>query len=543
MTISNPLTAKDFYKADHAAQYPDNTEKVYNNWTARSSRLAPVLRDLYDEKVVVAGIRHYVQDFLINEFNRDFFSKPKAVAVARYKRRLDNALGPGAVDVSNIEALHDLQYLPLFIKALPEGTRCNIKVPMMTVVNTDPAFGWLPNALETVQSCEIWQPMTTATIAYEYRRLLTMYAEKTGAPLEFVPIQGHDFSFRGMPGRAAAATAGFGHLLSFVGTDTIPAIDLCEDYYDADSDEEMVGISVPATEHSVMCMGSKDGEIGTFKRLINELYPTGIVSIVSDTWDYWKVITEYLPELKEDIMARQPNAIGLNKVVIRPDSGDPVRIVAGYQGVYEADDLTAGMTKQSICDWICKKADVEVLKMNGKYWSVQDPSLELSEAEVKGSVQCLWDTFGGTETEKGYKMLDEHIGLIYGDSITLQRARDILERLEQKGFASSNVVFGIGSYTYQYITRDSFGFAVKATYGEIDGEGVEIFKDPATDRGTKKSARGLLRVAQESGGFKLYDQQDEAAEKTGELLPLFLDGKLIRKDTLAEIRERLWPTK
>lgn len=516
MTISNPLTAKDFYKTDHHKQYPEGTTKVYSNFTPRSARLAKMLPD-FDEKVVFFGLQYFIKDFLINEWNREFFSKPKAVAVGRYKRRLDTALGPDAVDVSNIAALHDLGYLPLEIKALPEGSRVNIKVPMLSIVNTHPDFGWLPNALETVMSAELWQPATSATIAYEYKRLLTKYAEITGAPLEFVPLQGHDFSFRGMPGRVAAATSGMAHLTSFVGTDTIPAIDYLEEFYNADADKELIGCSVPATEHSVMCMGSKEGEIETFRRLINDLYPTGIVSIVSDTWDYWTVITEYLPKLKGEILARKPNALGLNKVVIRPDSGDPVRIICGYN----AHEYAIREGKY-------------LLYVDGKLSDIQ-----LTEAEVKGTIQCMWETFGGTMTEKGYKVLDEHIGLIYGDSITLERAQAILERLEQKGFASCNIVFGIGSYTYQFNTRDTFGFAMKATYGEIDGEGREIFKDPKTDKGVKKSARGLLRVAAEGGGYKLYDQQSEDAEKTGELDTVFLNGKLVREVSLAEIRERL----
>ena len=337
---------------------------------------------------------------------------------------------------------------------------------------------------------------------------------------DFVGLQGHDFSFRGLPGRHAAKRMGMGHLASFIGTDTIPAIDGIEEWYGDDAESYLIGTSVPATEHSVMCMGGAgDGEMETFRRLINDKYPTGIISIVSDTWDYWKVITEYLPLLKDEIMARQPNAIGLNKVVIRPDSGDPIRIIAGY-------------------------SEDEILRSSGKIYvlgthRLDNPTL-LTEAEVKGSIECMWETFGGTISGEGFKMLDEHIGLIYGDSITMQRADEILRRLANKGFASNNVVFGIGSYTYQYNTRDTFGWAMKATYGEINGEGVEIFKDPKTDSGEKKSAKGLLRVAAEAGGYKLYDQQTLEEAMTGELQPVFLNGKMVAETTLEEIRNRLW---
>jgi len=489
----NPLMSIDFYKADHRRQYPQGTEYVYSNFTPRTSRLANLL-DGYDEKVVVIGIQAYVKRVLIEQWNKEFFSKPKKEVIEKYKRRMDTSLGEGAVPVDHMEELHDLGYLPIKIKSLPEGSRVNIRVPMFTVINTKPEFFWLTNYIETSISAEIWKPCTTATIAYEYKRLLTKYAIRTGSPLDFVPLQGHDFSSRGMSGMEDAAASGIGHLASFIGTDTVAAIDYAEDYYGLDG---VVGVSVPATEHSVMCMGTKDNEIETFKRLINELYPSGIVSIVSDTWDFWKVITEFTMELKDDILARSPNAIGLAKVVFRPDSGDPVKVICG------------------------------------------DPDAESGTPEFKGAVQCLWDIFGGTETEKGYKMLHERVGLIYGDSITLQRAEAILEGLEAKGFASTNIVFGIGSYTYQYLTRDTFGFAIKATWGQVNGESREIFKDPITDKGDKKSAAGLLRVEATDKGFELFDRQTPEQEQEGVLQLVFEDGRIENETSFAAIKERL----
>ncbi len=314
----------------------------------------------------------------------------------------------------------------------------------------------------------------------------------TGGDLDFVNLQGHDFSFRGMAGLEAAMMSGAAHLLSFTGTDSIPAIDFLEQYYHADSDKETVGLSVPATEHSVMCMGTELNEVETFKRLINKTYPRGIVSIVSDTWDYWKVITAYIPTLKNDILKRD------GKVVIRPDSGDPVKIICG------------------------------------------DPDAMPGTPEYKGSVECLWETFGGTSTKNGYKLLDEHIGLIYGDSITLKRCEVICEQLEAKGFASTNVVFGIGSFTYQYVTRDTYGFAMKATYGEVKGKGRAIFKNPKTDDGTKKSAKGLIRINGENGRVThMHDELTWAEEQGGMLQTIYKDGKLIREVALSEIRALL----
>jgi nicotinamide phosphoribosyltransferase len=335
----------------------------------------------------------------------------------------------------------------------------------------------------------LWKPCTSATTARFYRKLLEEYAEETGSPLAFVPWQAHDFSFRGMGGLQDSALSGAGHLLSFTGTDTVPAIDLLEDYYGANAEKELVGGSVPATEHSVMCMGSKECEIDTFRRLLLEIYPTGIVSVVSDTWDFWKVVTEHVKTLHQEIMSRD------GKLVIRPDSGDPVKIICG------------------------------------------DASEPNGSPAHKGAIECLWEVFGGTVTEKGYKMLDPHIGLIYGDSITPDRAWKIMEGLKQKGFASGNVVFGVGSYTYQYVTRDTYGFAVKSTYGEINGNPCDIFKDPVTDSGIKKSARGRLKVLRLNGNLTLLDGQ--YGLEGGELVPVFRDGKLLVEQTLAEIRARV----
>jgi len=489
----NPLMSIDFYKADHRRQYPEGTEYVYSNFTPRSSRLANMLAG-YDDRVVFLGLQVYIKRVLMGQWQTAFFDQPKDKVLEKYQRRMDSALGEGAVTVEHIAELHDLGYLPIKIKALAEGSRVNMKVPVFTVINTLPAFFWLTNYLETSISAEVWKPCTTATVAYEYKRLLTDYAEQTGAPLDFIPIQAHDFSFRGMSGSEDAAVSGLGHLSSFIGTDSVAAIDFAEEYYDADG---VIGVSVPATEHSVMCMGTKESEIATFKRLINELYPSGIVSIVSDTWDFWKVITEYTVTLKQDILTRRPNALGMSKVVFRPDSGDPVKVICG------------------------------------------DPDAAIDSPQYKGAVECLWEIFGGTETDKGYKLLSDRVGLIYGDSITLERAQDILQKLKAKGFASTNIVFGIGSYTYQYLTRDTFGFAMKATWGQVDGEGRDIFKDPITDTGDKKSAAGLLRVEKTADGFEMFDRQTTEEEKQGELKTVFEDGNLFKSVTFDEIRQTL----
>jgi len=480
----NPLLLTDGYKVDHRRQYPDKTTLVYSNWTPRKSRIEGL------DEVVFFGLQYFIKKYIIHDFEEYFFKQPKEEVIKKYSRRINNYLGENQVGTKHIEDLHDLGYIPMVFKALPEGVSVPLRVPMFTMYNTIPEFFWLTNYFETLLSAVIWLPCNSATIAKEYRKVLDKYAGETSSVPEFVDWQAHDFSMRGMGGIEAAITSAAGHLLSFTGSDTIPVIDFFEDYYNANSDNELIAGSVAATEHSVMCMGTTEGECETFKRLVTEVYPKGIVSIVSDTWDLWKVLTDYLPRLKEDIVARE------GKVVIRPDSGDPVDIICGNP--------------------------------NGK-----------TEQEKKGVIELLWDVFGGTTNAKGYKELIPQIGAIYGDSITVARATQIAERLKEKGFASTNVVLGIGSFTYQYNTRDTFGFAMKATYGEVDGEGRAIFKDPITDDGTKKSAKGLMKIDLVDGVYHLTDNVSWEEEKQGELKEVFRDGKLLLDQSLSDVRGRV----
>lgn len=512
----NPLNLIDFYKADHRRQYPENTTLVFSNFTPRKSRIPGV------DYVVFFGLQYYIKQYLTNVWNENFFKQPKDLVLKHFNRRKDAALGPNNIGDKHIAALHDLGYLPLQIMALPEGAKVPIRVAPMVMWNTHPDFFWLVNYLETSMSASLWQMCTSATLSHQFREVFDHFAEKTGGPKEFVQWQGHDFSFRGMSSIESAAMSGAGHLLSFTGTDTVHAIDFLEQYYEADCEKELIGGSVPATEHSVMCMGMEDGEFETFERLITEVYPSGIVSIVSDTWDLWTVMTDYLPRLKDKIMARN------GKVVIRPDSGDPVDIICGTLK-YES------------------KEQYELMKIASSGAKSHTVNGNPKTAEQKGVVELLWDSFGGKINEKGYKELDPHVGCIYGDSINIQRAKDICSRLEAKGFASTNWVAGIGSYTYQYNTRDTQGWAMKATYGElaikkmsgISTEPREIFKDPKTDDGTKKSAKGLVAVYPKGESYEMEDQVEWDDVLNCAYNTVFLNGRLMREYKLDEVRDYL----
>ena len=546
MVQTNSAFLTDSYKLAHHDQYPDGTTLVFSNFTPRTNKYASEATKSLDS-VLVFGIQltlmkikdHFDQNFFFKKERKDIsdnvwgaseLSKLKDKAINPIKEEIELFLGM-KYDTTHFEKLWDLGYLPLEIRALDEGTLCPIKVPMLTIHNTHPDFFWLPNFLETILSQMLWKPMTSATIALSYRKTMEKWAEKTNPEgKEFVLWQGHDFSMRGLDALEATQASGLGHLSVFYGTDSLPTLSAARYYYGA---KGFIAGSVPATEHSVMSAGSKEGELETFRRLMKK-QPKGILSVVSDTWDLWNVLTNILPQLKEEVLARD------GKLVIRPDSGDPVDIICGLQHVYNIVDTQVEKIKD--------------LGLNA------ENIMNHSESEKKGVVELLWDVFGGTTNEQGYKVLDPHIGTIYGDSITNERCEEICRRLEAKGFASTNVVFGIGSYTYQFNTRDNFGFAMKATYVEKTTEeyvgttpeniklqetttGFEIFKDPVTDTGMKKSARGLVRVVRNksSNQLLLEDQitWDEVNSPENQLKLVFVDGKLLNPVTLEEIRNRV----
>lgn len=529
-------TIVDGYKVAHGYMYADGTTKVYSNLTPRNDKIyRRNCTPFYDGYLVWVGAQGAVQE--IKEMWDVFFASPKEQVVGRFARRMAGYLGGYEPAVNAISELHDLGYLPLQFKSLPEGSKVSFGIPVMTVTNTLPQFYWLTNYLETVISNLTWKVATNATIAAEYKAICKHYADLTGTDDFTVSIQCHDFAERGMSGPEDAARAGLGHLTQFIGTDTLPAMDYAEDYYDADPNG-LIAISVPATEHAVATsnilykerdiaveVGENDpnlrliAEQEFMRDLITRKFPTGIVSVVCDSFDFWAVLTEVLPNLKDVILAREASHVAPGKLVIRPDSGNPVKVICGY----DTKNLN------------------ECYKGSDGNWYVTGSNTLIGEAELKGAIQVLWDIFGGTVTETGHKLLDSHIGLIYGDSITTKRAEEILRRLADKGFASGNVVFGVGSYTYNCLSRDVMGFAVKATYTEVGGEGIAIFKDPKTDS-KKKSAKGLLCVHRtDDGEFFLEDnvsKETESSEKNW-LQTIFVDGQFVKRTSLEEIRSRL----
>lgn len=544
----NPIIAIDSYKLGHMAMYPEGTQKIYWNLIPRSTKRTEDLfvPEFNDGKIVAFGMRVSVQE-IHDAFETNFFNRALVEILEEFKEAILPFVGDNPIDklIGNVTALHKLGYLPLVFKWLPEGTLVKAGIPLMTGYNTsDIDLSWLPQYLETFTSSEVWKRPTAATIARHYRLIAEHYAKETCDDMSHVPFQCHDFSCRGMSTFDDAIKTGMGHLTQFVGSDSVHSAFSIKQIY---TSEALLACSVPATEHSVMMLGSSnETETETFKRLIKQ-FNKGIVSIVSDTWDFWDTITNKARELKDDILAREADSLGLSKVVFRPDTGNPADVICGFKIINNLEYLEDmdGLYDSSYWSGI-------VFESNGKYYAIDytekddgfaygvspDYTKEIPEAEVKGAIECLWDIFGGTINSKGYKVLNPKVGLIYGDSITPHRANDIFQRLKAKGFASSNIVLGIGSYTYQYVTRDTLGFAIKATYAEINGKGYNVAKTPKTDS-DKNSAKGMLMVYEEDGEIKCKQECTAEEEATGLLYIGYINGVFTEvKPSFDEIRAR-----
>ncbi len=552
----------DFYKCFHALAYKKGASEVTINFTGRSGNHSNIKGG---KTYRWAGLQGFINNIIVTEWNK-FFDAPLEDAIADYKRVNEGGLGVPC-DTSKLEELHALGYMPLEFRALLEGLEVPYGVAALTCRNTDDRFYFLPNMIETILSDEIWPVQTSLTTAAEYMKTVKEFAAIDGTPEFLIPFLGHDFSMRGMMGgrmEGGATLSGQGHLMSgFVGSDTIPAALELEKNYNAylglDRPFETIA-SVNATEHSVQCSFNND-DMGYFKHCM-EVAPQGILSLVSDGYDFWKLVTDILPQLKDMIMVRE------GKIVIRPDSGDPADVICGlsvkqYPDLdYLEDDVREEM--QSYCGQgeMCGdtwegvvylsgevrkvKFSVEVLgakqDIGDKVYWVEDVRLISNEPseltpQQKGLVETLWDMFGGTQTEERYKMLDEHIGTIYGDSITLERQRDIYTRLHKKGFAIANVVLGIGSYTYQYVTRDTHGSAVKATNMIIDGVDTPISKEVKGDA-VKKSAKGRLVVRDTPKGLVQFDEASlwEVEQNDNMHQLVWKDGVWFRTQTLEDVR-------
>jgi len=484
---NTPTLLADSYCTGHKAQYPKGLQKSYASFTPRGS-----MSDKYN-KTVFFGLQYLIKKYLMEDFENNFFNKPRSEVVHEYKELLEYHLG-NKVNADHIGQLHDLGYLPLKIKSLPEGSLVPMGVPTCTVANTHQDFAYLATYIQTIFSCTVWPACNYALVSYLYRQLYRKYAEETCDNSDHIEFQGHLFSYRGLPSNECAMINGAAHLLSSKGTDTISSIPFVQHYYN----ERPEAFSVIASEHSTCTSQAQvTSEFDHFLRMLNE-NPSGIISIISDSYDYFNVLCNFLPRLKDKILARN------GKTVIRPDSGDQLNIICG------------------------------------------DPNSE-NEAERKGTLVLLDEIFGHTINSKGYKVLHEKIGCIFGDGFTLDKTELILEKMKSMGYASSNLNIGQGSWSYFFLdgkvlNRDFQNWGFKLNWINVNGHPYNIFKDPITDQHSfKKSAKGLLFVGRDpiTNEFYLEDQVDWNKESQGELRTVFEDGKLLIDEKFSTIRSRL----
>lgn len=472
MYNKNILLCTDVYKMGHMDFYPSDITKVYSYLCARSTKK--------EKKALFFGLQYYLKEYLMKPITKEDVEEFKAY----YKMILGNELSLKNSD--RLNNLVDLGYIPLEIKAVPEGTMVDNKNVLMTVTNTHPDFAWVVGFFESLL-LKVWNTTTVATHSNKFKRLVTQAAKETSDSEFLVPFQVHDFGYRGCSSEETAELSGAAHLINFQGTDTIPAVKLMKEIYNGDG---LIGASVPATEHSVMCAFGQENELEAFKNILYK-NPNGIVSIVSDTYNLWNVLTNFTRELKDDILSRN------GKVVFRPDSGDPLKIICG------------------------------------------DPEAPKGSPENLGAIRLLEEVFGSTVNSKGYKELNSKVGLIYGDGMYYERFEQILNQLTDMGYASTNLVIGIGGLLLQQHNRDDLGFAFKATYAEFkNGESRNLLKDPVTDPG-KKSHTGLMTLEKHEDVYVTRDNVTWKEEKQGLLEPVFYNGKLLRDHTLQNIRDKV----
>lgn len=585
----NPLLLIDFYKATHAEQYPKGITRIYSPGTPRMSRLKDVT------EVTYFGGQAFAKEYLINYFNEFFFNRPVDEVVAEYDRILTATLGPGTYNSQKIRDLHALGYLPIAMYTIPEGKSTAIGVPQSVFVNTHANFAWLTNTLETAYSAFIWHIQIAVEVGKRYRKIVEKYLTRTCDDNVRAARMLGDFSMRGQHCPESAMKASAGWLLSFLNTATVPAIMWLEDYYNCDCTKEEVGFGAISTEHSVMCSNfSVDGdEITHIKRLLTDIYPNHSFSMVSDSYDYWRLVTELLPQCKAEIMNHN------GTLSIRGDSGDPVEIIAGKKIIYidevdcDRDEVTKLFTDTKFtARWLeefCRDSEIDTdttLYFNflGQYYKVQ-VFIEWSNergawtdtkyyyvdnyccrweevepnAELLGTVWALWNEFGGTINSKGYKVLDPHVKAIYGDSITPQRLEEIYKRLTAQKFAINNVSLGVGSFSFMCLetfddegnahynpyTRDTFGYAIKATYGEDEESNAVMIQKQPKALAWKKSPKGCIVVAPDGQSYTDgYTYEEAHYSDNNNLLELvFMNGKMIKETSLAEIRKNMYGDK
>jgi len=473
--FDNIVLATDSYKVSHYKQYPPGTEYVYSYFESRGGK--------FDE-ICFFGLQYFVKRYLCGPV----VTEDK---IKEAKELIDEHMGPGHFNEEgwkHILEKHD-GYLPISIKSVLEGTIVPTKNVLFTMVNTDPKCYWLTNYLETLL-VEVWYPMTVATNSREQKKIIFDAFTKTEPEAAIVDNIGinfklHDFGYRGVSSVESAGIGGAAHLINFWGTDTVAAMLVLKYYYGGGTCgplSKAPGMSIPAAEHSTITSWGREGELDAFKNMLTQ-YPTGLVAVVSDSYDVYKACSElWGTELKSMIEGRD------GTLVVRPDSGDPPVIVP------------------------------QLLDLLGKAFES-----------------------GVTKTSAGFKKLPPYIRMIQGDGISYESLGAILEAMAAAGWAADNLAFGSGGALLQKLNRDTQKCAFKCSeIVKAGGETTQVFKDPITDKG-KQSKKGRLTLEKQVTEGKevlVTVTEGKGDPQKDQLFEVFRDGHLLIDQKTAEIRER-----
>jgi nicotinamide phosphoribosyltransferase len=453
MNACSPLLLTDSYKVSHYRQYPPGTERVYSYFESRGGEFS---------EVVFFGLQYYLTKYLTG-------------AVVR-QQDIDDADGFyrqhfGGEMLNRRGWEHILHVhggrLPVVIRAVPEGTPVPLHNVLMTIENTDPECFWLTNWLETLL-VQVWYGSTVATQSRAMKKVILRYLHETGDPA-LVHFKLHDFGFRGVSSVETAGVGGAAHLVNFKGTDTVAGLVVAREYYDC----PMAGFSIPAAEHSTITAWGREHELDAFDNMLRQ-YPTGLVAVVSDSFDIFRACSELWGKaLRDKVLARD------GTVVIRPDSGDPPEVV-------------------------CKVLDI------------------------------LAEAFGSTKNAKGYCVLNPHVRVIQGDAVDYAMLQRILAAAKSRGWSADNLAFGSGGGLLQKLNRDTLKFAFKCSAVTINGRAHDVYKQPVTDQG-KRSKAGRLKLVREGDRLATVSA---SAPGDDLLQEVFRDGRLLVRQSFDEIRAK-----
>jgi nicotinamide phosphoribosyltransferase len=508
--MNNIILMTDSYKISHWKQYPPGTEVVYSYFESRGC-VVPQWTEC-----TFFGLQYFLKEYMVGQVvTQEKIEEAFDVCQHHFGAEF---VAPGLTNPGNFYR-EGWEYvlknhggrLPVKIKAVPEGMSVPTKTVLMTVENTDNKCYWLTNYLETLL-VQVWYPMTVCSQSREQKKTIMEYFRKTGcalgAPPAGVCFSLNDFGFRGVSSVESAMTGGCGHLVNFIGSDSLAAMMMAKKYYSANAGSffESPSFSIPASEHSTITSWGKEGELDAMRNMLTQ-YPEGLVACVSDSFDIWNACENYWgKELKSLIEKRPPPA---GRLVVRPDSGEPTEVVP------------------KICEILLEK-------------------------------------FGSTTTSTGHKLLPTYIRVIQGDGVDFESIPKILQAMMDKGIAADNVAFGSGGALLQKVHRDTFKCAFKCSEIVVNGTASPVFKDPITDPGkASKKGRLTLQKAKDTtipesekyvsskdsntpggkGAYHQYGDYVTVAEGKGDankdlLVEVFNNGALMKDWTFDEVRLR-----